>query len=162
VPDDRGWFITTYQQPEVEAALGRPLRRMQGNHSRSHAGVLRGFRLEPWDKFIYVAHGTALVVVADPRPESPTFGQSRSFLLGDAPGGRHRVFVAEGLANAFLAITECDYLNEVGELYVEGPRKSFAWNDPTIAFPWPTQNPVLSPKDAQLPTLLELLESQGS
>jgi dTDP-4-dehydrorhamnose 3,5-epimerase len=135
---------------------------MQGNHSRSAAGVLRGFRVEPWDKFIYVAHGTALVVVADPRRDSPTFGETRSFMVGDPPGERDRIVVSAGLANAFLAITDCDYLNDVGELYVEGPRRSFAWNDPTIAYPWPAQNPVLSPSDERLPTLLELLEHPPS
>ena len=82
--DKRGFFTESYRADMIEQALGRPYRFAQGNHSRSQARTLRGFRVEPWDKLISVAHGTALIVVADPRPDSPTFGQHWSALIGDA------------------------------------------------------------------------------
>lgn len=111
--DDRGWFRETWNQSALEAALGRPFHPRQGNHSRSKPGVLRGFRQENWHKLIYVARGHALVVVADVRPDSPTFCQTLQFELGDPPGQRQRIFVAQGLANAFYCFAETDYLNEV-------------------------------------------------
>ncbi len=151
--DERGFFRHTYQAGEVDAALGRPLRMRQGNHSRSQAGVLRGFHHEPWDKFIYVASGTAICAVADVRPKSPTFGSVETFLLGDEPGNMKRIFVSRGLANAFYCLTAVDYLNDVSEEFDPSNRGGVAWNDPLLAVDWPDANPILSETDKALPTL---------
>jgi dTDP-4-dehydrorhamnose 3,5-epimerase len=32
------------------------------------------------------------------------------------------------------------------------------WNDPELSVPWPVQDPVLSPKDANAPLLREVRE----
>jgi dTDP-4-dehydrorhamnose 3,5-epimerase len=153
VDDERGFFRESYRLGELERAVGRPLRFSQGNHSRSSPGVLRGFHREPWDKLVYVVRGRALVVVADPRIGSPTFGRTVSVLLGDPPAARRRVFVAEGLANAFQAIEETDYVNEVGAEFSADRRFGFAWNDPLFAVEWPVLPPLLSDTDRALPPL---------
>ncbi|UOM34277.1 dTDP-4-dehydrorhamnose 3,5-epimerase family protein [Acuticoccus sp. I52.16.1] len=148
--DERGFFLESYKQSAITRTLGRPHRFGQGNHSRSKAGVLRGFHAEPWDKLISVVHGRALIVVADPRPESPTFGAHVMFELGDAPGTRDRVFVANGLGNAFYCFTEVDYWNDVSDEFDPANRGGFAWNDPFLGIDWPTEAPILSPKDQGL------------
>ena len=130
--DSRGFFKQSYHASELRAVLGRNPQLQQGNHSRSHAGVLRGFHLEPWDKLLYVVRGTAICAVADPRPDSPTFGQHAKFLLGDAPGERLRLFVSQGLANAFYCYTETDYINDVSEEFNPKTRIGVAWNDPRL------------------------------
>lgn len=154
--DDRGFFKHTYQYSELAQALGREPRLRQGNHSRSHAGVLRGFHIEPWDKLIYVPRGLATCVVADVRPQSPTFGRTKSFLLGDSPGTMDRVFIHRGLANAFYCHVETDYLNDVSEEFEPSGRGGVAWNDPHLNVSWPDPNPVLSETDRRQPTLREL------
>lgn len=154
--DSRGFFKHSYQESELAEALGRPLRLAQGNHSRSRPGVLRGFHTEPWDKLVYVPRGSAMFVGADPRPDSPTFGKTETFLLGDAPGEFARVFVARGLSNAFYCRTETDYLNDVSAEFDPANRHGIAWNDPTLAVDWPTQSPILSDTDAALPMLSDL------
>lgn len=154
--DERGFFKHSYQAGELAEALGRQPKLAQGNHSRSHAGVLRGFHTEPWDKLIYVPRGTVMFVAADARPESPTFGKTESFLLGDAPGEYARVFVAQGLSNAFYCYTEADYLNDVSAEFDPANRYGIAWNDPTLAVDWPTQRPILSETDAAQPLLSAL------
>lgn len=151
--DERGFFRESYRTEELSAAVGRPVVFRQGNHSRSAPGVLRGFHSEPWDKLIYVVHGTALCAVADIRAGSPTYGTAVTFLLGDEPGTRQRLFVAEGLANAFLAITETDYINEVSQAFRPDGRVGVAWDDPTLAVDWPIDNPILSAADRALPRL---------
>ncbi|RAI00969.1 dTDP-4-dehydrorhamnose 3,5-epimerase [Acuticoccus sediminis] len=153
--DERGFFLETYKQSALTEALGRPHRFAQGNHSRSRAGVLRGFHAEPWDKLVAVASGRALIVVADPRPESPTFGAHVTFELGDAPGTRDRVFVAAGLGNAFYCHTDVDYLNDVSAEFDPATRGGFSWSDPFIGVAWPTEEPALSPKDMSLSRLSE-------
>lgn len=160
IEDERGFFLETYRDTMIGAELGRPYRFAQGNHSRSTAGTLRGFRVEPWDKLIYVARGTALCVVVDPRPESPTFRQHTSALLGDAPGQRQRLLVSRGLSNAFYCLTEVDYLNDVSAEYDPDVRLGFRWDDPTLAIEWPSLTPLLSSSDRQLPTLDEMLSNR--
>jgi dTDP-4-dehydrorhamnose 3,5-epimerase len=154
--DSRGLFRQTYQAGGLEHVIGRHLRLRQGNHSRSHAGVLRGFHLEPWDKLVYVVRGTAFFAVADLQPKSPTFGQTATVLLGDAPGSAVRVFVPQGFANAFYCLTEVDYINDVSEEFDPTNRRGVIWNDPTLGVKWPSTAPQLSESDQRLPTLATL------
>ncbi len=148
IEDGRGFFRQTYQLDELVAELGRPVAFAQGNHSRSTAGVLRGFHAEPWDKLVYVVRGTALCAVADVREGSPTHGAVETFLLGDEPGIHRRLFIAEGLANAFQALTEVDYVNEVSREFDDRDRRGFAWD--AFGVDWPIVPPTLSTIDAGL------------
>lgn len=159
--DERGFFRQTYQYGEISDAIGRPLRMRQGNHSRSAPNVLRGFHTEPWDKLIYVVRGLATCVVADVRPDSPTFGSTEMFLLGDAPGQRDRVFISRGLANAVYCHNEVDYLNDVSEEFDPRNRTGVRWNDPTLAVRWPTDAPILSEVDRNQPFLRDLFPQHG-
>ncbi|HVM00540.1 MAG TPA: dTDP-4-dehydrorhamnose 3,5-epimerase family protein [Egibacteraceae bacterium] len=158
--DERGFFRQTYQIGEIAEALGREPVLRQGNHSHSVPGVLRGFHAEPWDKLVYVVRGYAVAAIADIRPDSPTFGEARTFLLGDPPDGeRIRLFIAEGLANSFLTLgTEpVDYLYDVSDYWRPGIDKpSVAWDDPDLAVFWPLADPVLSDADRKNPTLRDL------
>lgn len=156
VDDDRGFFRESYRASVLERAIGREVRFRQANHSRSRPGVLRGFHAEPWDKLIYVPHGAALCAVADVRPDSPGFGTVALVELGGSTGSLRRLFVSRGLANAFLALEETDYLNDVSEEFAPEGRGGFAWNDPTLAVDWPIESPILSEFDRGLPTLREV------
>ena len=154
--DSRGFFRESWRWSELAEALGREPRLRQNNHSRSHAGVLRGFHLEAWDKLVYVPHGTVTFAVGDPRVGSATYGRVESMLLGDDPGEFVRVFVARGLCNAFYCHTEADYLNEVSEEFEPRDRRGIRWDDPTFAVDWPDDNPLVSDWDAALPFLHDL------
>jgi dTDP-4-dehydrorhamnose 3,5-epimerase len=158
--DDRGFFRQTYQVRELTEALGREVVLRQGNHSNSVPGVLRGFHAEPWDKLVYVVRGRAMAAIADIRPESPTFGQVRTFMLGVPPEGeRIRLFIAEGLANSFVTLGEeqVDYLYDVSGYFQPGvTQPAVAWDDPDLAVDWPIEDPILSEKDASNPRLREL------
>ncbi len=158
--DDRGFFRQTYQVREIAEALGRDPVLRQGNHSRSVPGVLRGFHAEPWDKLVYVVRGRALAGVADIRPDSPTFGEARTFMLGEPPEGmRIRLFIAEGLANSFLTLGDgpVDYLYDVSDYWrPDVPKPAVAWDDPDLGVDWPLDDPVLSPADTANPTLRRL------
>ena len=159
--DERGFFRQTYQVRELAEVLGREPVLRQGNHSRSAPGVLRGFHAEPWDKLVYVVCGRAFAAVADIRPRSATFGEVRTFLLGEPPGGeRLRLFIAEGLANSFCTLGDepADYVYDVSDYWrPDLPKRSVAWDDPDLAVSWPVDRPVLSEADRSNPTLRELL-----
>jgi dTDP-4-dehydrorhamnose 3,5-epimerase len=154
--DERGFFRQTYVASELTAALGREVGFVQGNHSRSRPGVLRGFHAEPWDKLVYVAHGTAFAAIADVREASDTFGQVASFVLGDAPGERVQLFVAAGLANAYVAVGDgdADYVYAVSREWSPGvDKRAVAWDDPDLAVAWPVADPIVSAADARNPRL---------
>jgi dTDP-4-dehydrorhamnose 3,5-epimerase len=102
--DERGFFRESYRWSQLNEAIGRGLKLRQANHSRSYPNVLRGFHAEAWHKLVYVIRGTAMCVVADPRPESPTFARHQSFLLGDPPGEFKRLFISEGCATPSTAM----------------------------------------------------------
>ena len=155
--DERGFFRQTYVLSELEEALGRRPVFVQGNHARSQPGVLRGFHAEPWDKLVQVTRGRALAVIADLRPDSPTFGRTASFELGDGTD-RIRLFVSEGLGNSYLVLgaRDADYLYDVtAEWHPEVEKNEVAWDDPSLAVDWPIDDPVLSEADRTAPTLRE-------
>lgn len=158
--DARGFFRQTYQITELAEALGREPVLRQGNHSRSQPGVLRGFHAEPWDKLVYVVRGLAFAAIADIRPEAPTFGEVKTFMLGDPPDGEGiRLFIAEGLANSFCVLGDgpADYVYDVSDYWrPDLPKRSVAWDDPDLGVPWPVENPVLSTADRANPKLREL------
>jgi dTDP-4-dehydrorhamnose 3,5-epimerase len=156
--DERGFFRQTYVASELTEAVGREVRFVQGNHSRSGPDVLRGFHAEPWDKFVSVVHGTVFAAVADVRPDSGTFGEVATFLLGDRPGERVQLFLADGLANAYAVVGEqaADYVYDVTrEWHPDVDKRSVAWDDPDLAVPWPVAVPQLSDADRDNPTLRE-------
>jgi len=158
--DERGFFRQTYQVRELTEALGREPVLRQGNHSRSQAGVLRGFHAEPWDKLVYCARGNVFAAVADTRPDSETFGEVATFKLGEPPEGeRIRLFISQGLANSFCTYgdTDVDYVYDVSDYWrPDLDKPSVAWDDPDLAVPWPVDEPVLSDADRANPTLREL------
>jgi dTDP-4-dehydrorhamnose 3,5-epimerase len=153
--DERGFFRQTIQHREISEALGREVVWRQSNHARSRPGVLRGFHAEPWDKSVYVARGTALAAIADIRPDSPTFGEVASFLLGDPPGEPIRLVVSEGLANAYAVVgdVEVDYLYDVSEEFRPVTDHGVAWADADLGVDWPVNDPILSAVDRAAPTL---------
>jgi dTDP-4-dehydrorhamnose 3,5-epimerase len=154
--DERGFFRQTHVLSELQEALGREIRFVQGNHARSQPGVIRGFHAEPWDKLVYVARGRVFAAIADVRPESATFGEVATFDLGDEPGERVRLFVAEGLANAYAVVgeSEADYLYDVSREWTpDADKRAVAWDDPDLAVRWPVTAPILSGADLLNPTL---------
>lgn len=156
IEDDRGFFLENHKDSVLSSAIGRSHRFAQANHSRSQANTLRGFRKEPWDKLIYVVHGTAICAVVDTRPDSPTFGAFETYTLGDPPGRRWRLFVPTGVSNAFYCMTEVDYFNDVSGEYTPHERFGFIWNDPDVGVDWPCDDPILSETDRRQPFLRSL------
>lgn len=160
--DQRGFFIETFQTERYrEAGIALPF--VQDNHSRSTRGVLRGLhfqRSRPQGKLISVSHGAIYDVAVDIDPRSPTFGTHVAVELNDA---NHRQFwVPPGYAHGFCVLSEvADVQYKCTELYVPEDEGGLAWNDPALAIAWPLAAPVLSSRDQQHPTLLELLNNRS-
>lgn len=154
--DERGFFREPLEKRDLEAVLGRDLTVVQWNHSRSLPGVIRGFHAEPWEKLVYVAHGTVLAAIVDLRVASPAFGRVVTVGLGgDHP---RTLFLPLGLGNAFAVTgTEpADYLYLVTAYYDPRPAPAVSVLDPRLTRQfggWPVAAPIISDKDRAHPTL---------
>jgi dTDP-4-dehydrorhamnose 3,5-epimerase len=161
--DPRGVFLEWYRFDHLAAEVGHPLRLAQGNVSVSAAGVVRGIHfadVPPGQaKYLTCTRGALLDVVVDIRVGSPTFGQWDAVRLDDVD--RRCVYVAEGLGHGFCAISEDATLTYLcSETYSPTGEHGVHPLDPELGIDWPTDEPVLSDKDAAAPTLAQAL-AQG-
>lgn len=160
-PDERGRFLETYRADVLAEAVGHPLALAQANCSVSRRGVLRGVHFADVPpsqaKYVTCLSGAVLDVVVDIRVGSPTFGRWDAVRLDDVD---HRaVYLAEGLGHAFMALRDQAVVSYLCSApYAPGREHGLHPLDPALALPWPDDVPaLLSPKDAEAPTLAEAL-----
>ncbi len=156
-PDDRGFFRESVRIKELESFTHTPFNVVQANHARSTKGALRGIHIAPWNKLIYCTHGKVQAVIVDCRKDSPTYGKWQSFIIGD--DNKTSVFVPAGCGNSYYVMSdEADYTYLTDQEWAPGLEKAIAWNDPDLAIQWEFngEEPTLSQKDTQNPTLKEL------
>lgn len=158
--DDRGFFYESWNQRAFDEAVGREVRFVQDNHSKSAKGVLRGLHyqvLQVQGKLVRVAAGEVFDAVVDLRRSSPTFGRSVGVTLSAA--NRRMFWVPEGFAHGFVVTSEhalFHYL--VTAPYDRTADANLRWNDAALAINWPVAEPSLSDKDAKAPFLADIPE----
>jgi dTDP-4-dehydrorhamnose 3,5-epimerase len=153
-PDDRGYFLETYQAEKFRAAgIDEPF--VQDNHSHSMRGALRGLHYqEPGaqGKLVRCSRGSMWDVAVDIRVGSPTFGKWVGLELSEE--NKKMLWVPAGFAHGFCSLTDhCDVLYKCTTYYAPAYERGIAWNDPEIGIEWPISNPVLSRKDGAAPRL---------
>lgn len=153
--DDRGFFREPVRIRELEKEINEEFEVVQMNHARSSKDILRGIHIAPWNKLIYVPRGKVQAVLVDVRLGSPTYGKYESYILGDEY--KTAIFVPRGYGNSYLVLSdEADYIYLTDMEWAPGLEKSIAWNDRKIGIRWESTSPILSEKDKENPTLLEL------
>ncbi len=158
--DERGWFQETYSR-RTSATLGIDLEFVQDNHSLSRsAGTVRGlhFQAPPHGqaKLVRCVRGRILDVAVDVRRDSPTYGRHLSVELSAENG--HQLFVPVGYGHAFVTLEpNCEVIYKVSDFYAPDSDGGIRFDDPeiSIAWPFPADQLVLSPKDRALPLLSE-------
>lgn len=155
--DDRGFFLESFRQDKYVAA-GIDLPFVQDNHSRSVRGTLRGLHAQwrkPQGKLVRVLFGEIFDVAVDARLGSPTFGQWVGATLSSE--NHHQIWVPPGFVHGFCVISEVAEVEyKCTDLYDPGGELGVIWNDPDIGIEWPTDQPVLSAKDAASPRLRDV------
>ena len=161
-PDDRGVFLESYKDSAIEPAIGHAFSLKQMNISQSRSGTVRGVHfadVPPGQaKYVQCFSGSILDIVVDIRVGSPTFGKWDAVELNDQT--RQGLYISEGLGHAFCALSDdvtVGYL--CSEPYAPTREHGIHPLDPDLALPWPSDDVVLSPKDAAAPTLAQALES---
>ena len=156
--DDRGYFFESYHAEKYAAGgIDQPF--VQDNQSHSIRGTLRGLhaqRLQPQGKLVRALSGEIFDVAVDIRPSSPTFGRWVGAIL--SAENRHQLWVPTGFAHGFAVLSEtADVLYKCTTLYRRDDEIGIRWNDPEIGIDWKLPSaPLLSPKDAEAPSLAEI------
>ena len=145
--DERGSFVETYRREWLPD--GAP-EMVQSNVSRSQAGVLRGmhFHRRQSDYWV-VLEGRAFVALLDLRGGVAGERQELRFDGADPKG----LYVPAGVAHGFYAETDVTMLYMVDAYFDGSDEFGVAWNDPDVGIAWPTDDPILSERDASNPSL---------
>lgn len=164
-PDERGSFREWFKFEEIKEVTGIDFSVKQANLSLSNKGVVRGIHYslseEGQAKWVTCANGHIIDVIVDIRPSSPTF---KKVIEVDLKGGEGcAVLIGAGLGHGFLALED----NSVVSYLLSSPyspSNEFEINplDPDLNIDWHLDlvgntGHIISPKDAQAPSLQERL-----
>lgn len=161
--DDRGFFVEEFRADQFKD-LGLPYQFVQENHSGSVKNVLRGLHFQwepPMGKLMRVIRGSAFLVAVDIRKKSPTLGKWFGAELSEK--NRKQLWAPAGFARGFCVLSdyaEIQYL--CTGVYSHTGEAGIRWNDPAIGIEWPVDNPILSEKDKNAPSLDEWLSKDES
>ncbi len=167
--DARGFFYEFFNKQQL-LKYGIDEEFVQGNHSRSNFGVLRGLHFQTKQsqgKLIRILKGEILDVVVDLRKDSETFGEYFKIVLSES--NRKILFVPKGFAHGFLTLkdnTEIEYL--CTDFYAPDFDSGLFWNDKDLNIDWELEkydlkeeNLIISEKDKNQRTLKEFIEKSG-
>ena len=151
--DERGFFMESFREDRFIAA-GITARFVQGNHSASSRGVLRGLHYQVQQaqgKLLRCVAGEIFDVAVDLRRSSPTFGRWVSAVL--SVQNKQMLWVPPGFAHGFYVMSErAELLYKTTDYYAPQHERSLLWNDSALGIPWPLVDglpPILSKKDAE-------------
>ena len=160
--DERGSFMESFNEREVEKALERKTSFYQDNLTFSKKGVLRGlhYQLPPFSqtKLVQVVQGSVLDVAVDIRKGSPTFGQSYSCEL--SAENQLQLFIPRGFAHGFITLSETSiFIYKVDQYYNFESEGSITPDDPALGIDWQLSPSewIQSEKDKKHPKLAEAL-----
>ena len=150
--DERGFFFESFNQRTFNKLIGREVKFVQDNQSRSKKNVIRGlhFQIEkPQIKLIKVISGSIFDVVVDIRKQSKNFGKHISVELNSEDN--KQLWVPEGFAHGFLVLSEiAEVQYKVSEFWDPELERSLLWSDEDLNINWPlSSNPIISSKDQQ-------------
>lgn len=150
--DERGFFFESFNEAQFSAAIGKEVKFVQDNHSRSAKNVLRGLHYQirqAQGKLVRVVAGNVFDVAVDIRRSSPTFGQWVGEIL--SAENRRQIWIPEGFAHGFVVLSEyAEVLYKSTDYYAPAHERCIMWDDPDLAINWPCNGmPALSVKDQQ-------------
>lgn len=150
--DSRGYFLESFNERSFREKLGRKVRFVQDNHSRSESGVLRGLHYQfnrAQAKLVRVVRGEVFDVAVDLRKSSSTFGKWVGTRL--SAENFRQLWIDEGLAHGFLVLSDiADVIYKTTDFYSPSDERCIIWNDADLAIDWPLNGgPTLSVRDLE-------------
>lgn len=154
-PDERGFFLESYKESDFMRA-GIHGNFVQDNHSLSKKDVIRGLHFQhapkPQGKLVRVVRGAVWDVAVDIRPDSPNFKKWYAIELSES--NNRMIFIPPGFAHGFAALADDTHLiYKCTQEYDAALDAGIRFDDPDIGVEWPVRLPIVSEKDAKLPSL---------
>ncbi|MDB4419799.1 dTDP-4-dehydrorhamnose 3,5-epimerase [Akkermansiaceae bacterium] len=156
--DDRGYFLESFRQDQLDKFLGYSIEFCQENESKSTRGVLRGlhYQLPPvaQTKLVSVIVGTVLDVAVDLRKNSTTFGKHVAVEL--SAENKYQLLIPRGFAHGFVVLSkEAIFSYKVDNYYAPNFDRGIVYDDPTLAIDWKLckKDLKISAKDMNAPLL---------
>ena len=148
--DSRGFFLESFNEQSFREQLGRKVRFVQDNHSRSERGVLRGLHYQinrVQAKLVRVVRGEIFDVAVDLRKSSPTFGKWVGTRL--SAENFRQIWMAEGFAHGFVVLSDvADVIYKTTDYYSPSDERCIIWRDADLAIDWPVRGePGLSDRE---------------
>ena len=153
--DERGFFMETYKRSEfAEHGIAEVF--VQGNHSKSTQGILRGLHYQKRPKaqgqLVRALSGEIFDVVIDIRQGAPTFGKWVGVTLSSE--NKKMLYVPVGFAHGFCVVSdEAEVFYMTTEEYAPECEAGICWNDPELKITWRVEDPQLSGRDRNWPSL---------
>lgn len=149
-PDERGFFLESFNARTWREAVGFLPEFVQDNHSRSRRGVVRGLHYQVrhvQGKLVQAVRGEIFDVAVDLRRDSPACGKWTAAVLSDV--NHRQLWIPPGFAHAFLTLSdEADVLYKTTDYYDKQAERCIRWDDPELGIAWPLPAAaVLSEKD---------------
>lgn len=152
--DERGFFARSWCQREARR-YGLDPQWLQCNISfNRERGTLRGmhFQQAPHEeaKLVRCTRGAIYDVVADLRPEAPTFRNWIGVEL--TADNRRMLYIPGGMAHGFLTLEDnTEIFYQMSEFYAPDAARGFRWDDPAFNIRWPAGVRVISERDRSYP-----------
>ena len=143
--DHRGTYMELYDSKNFSSITEEVF--VQDDISISRKNVLRGLHGD-WKttKLVTVLRGSGYALIADNRPDSPTYKNWQSFTLSEQ--NQNMLLLPSGIGNSILALEDnIIYYYKQNTHFVDGQQFTIKWNDPEWNFWWPIKNPILSMRD---------------
>jgi dTDP-4-dehydrorhamnose 3,5-epimerase len=147
--DHRGCFFETWNEANFSEKLGRDIKFVQDNQSKSKLGVLRGLHYQfenPQGKLVRVISGEIFDVAVDLRANSSTFG--KWFGIELSSDNKKQLWIPEGFAHGFVALSSiAEVVYKTTEYWHPSSEKCIRWNDSFLRIEWPNLEFIVSDKD---------------
>lgn len=162
VADNRGYFLKSFESSAFQH-MGIQGKLDETFESHSVRGVIRGMHFQtenPQGKLVRAIHGEIMDVAVDLRRNSPAFGTYCTAILN---GDNHlALWIPPGFAHGFETLSaEALVSYSCIGAYHQASDTGIRWDDPHLAIPWHTKTPILSPRDAGLPSLETFIRQSG-
>jgi dTDP-4-dehydrorhamnose 3,5-epimerase len=153
--DSRGYFSERYHRGKW-AELGFTADFVQDNYSRSTPRVVRGIHVQhqpQQGKLVGVTQGAIYDVAVDLRLGSPSFGQHIAVELSEE--NNQLLWIPEGFGHGFCVLGDrpADVTYKVSGAYNPKGESGVRFDDPDLSIRWPISLPIISTRDADLPSL---------
>jgi len=156
IVDTRGHFMRVFDQSQF------PFKFEQVSFvQNSTLHTLRGMHFQSFpfaeSKLVTCTEGKIFDVVVDIQRESTTFGEYRSFVIGDDEK-YNSIFIPKGFAHGYLTLSpKSSLVYFMDTIFKESHASGFVWNDKDVAIEWPHTPRIISEKDKALGKLKNIL-----